>query len=170
MKRILLAFVLMFISAVSFSQKNDGPYNANQNFKADLEKAITQATQENKIILLQFGGNWCPWCLRFHALVNSVPKLDSLMKQNYVYVLVNVPREKGKRDPELFRQYGYPDRFGFPVFVLLDKKGKRLNTQDSEAFEYPNPKVPGYDTAKVARFLTLWTERAVNPQPTGMKK
>jgi hypothetical protein len=47
--------------------------------------------------------------------------------------------------------------------VILDKDGKRLNTQDSDAFEYGDPNVKGYDTAKVVRFLTLWTPKALNP-------
>lgn len=163
--RQLIAFVLIMLSVSSllFSQDRPQPYNNDQNLRADLEKAIVQAQKENKHILIQFGGNWCPWCLRFHALVKGDPKIDSLMQQNYIYLLMNVPKEKGKRDYELFRQFEYPDRFGFPVFVILDKKGKRLNTQDSDAFEYPNPKIPGYDTAKVVRFLTMWTMKATDP-------
>jgi thioredoxin-related protein len=163
MKTKILIIFFVFLAGLSFSQGRPQPYNNNQDLRADLKAAISQAQQENKNILLQFGGNWCPWCLRFHALVNGVPKLDSLMKENYVYLLMNVPKEKGKRDKDIFNQFDYPNRFGFPVFVILDKTGKRLNTQDSDAFEYPNPKVPGYDTTKVARFLTMWSVKAINP-------
>lgn len=148
----------------SFAQTTGKPYNENQNARSDLKQAIVQAQNENKNILIQFGGNWCSWCLRFHSLVNGVPKVDSIMKANFVYLLLNVPREKEKRDYLLFNEYGYPNRFGYPVFVILDKSGKRLNTQDSDAFEYFNPNVKGYDTTKVVRFLTMWSPKALDPE------
>jgi thioredoxin-related protein len=162
MKNTILILVFSLWAGIAFSQDRTQPYNNNQNLRADLEKAIAQAQKENKNIMIQFGGNWCPWCIRFHALVNGTPKIDSLMKENYIYLLLNVPKEKEKRDNELFRRFEYPNRFGFPVFVILDKSGKRLNTQDSDAFEHPNPKVKGYDTTKVIRFLNMWTVNAIS--------
>lgn len=146
------------------AQSQVKPYDENQNPRADIAKALSLAQQENKNILVQFGGNWCPWCLKFHALVNGMGSIDSVMKENYIYLLLNVPREKEKRDFKLFREYEYPNRFGYPVFIILDKSGKRLNTQDSEAFEHFNAKVPGYDTTKVLRFLRMWTPAALDPK------
>ena len=167
--RSVLFFLLMALSFSLSAQEKPRPYKEDQNVQVDLSKAVIQAQNENKHVLVQFGGNWCPWCLRFHALVKGVPKIDSLMRENYIYLLLNVPHEKEKRDNELFRKFDYPNRFGFPVFIILDKNGNRLNTQDSDAFEYPNPKVPGYDTTKVERFLSMWTMKAID-QDTYLKK
>ena len=167
--KILMSIVICHLSLVIchlspvIAQTPPKPYNENQDARADLKKATDLAKKENKHVLIQFGGNWCSWCMRFHALVKGTPKLDSLMKENYIYLLVNVPHEKQKRDNNLFREFGYPNRFGYPVFVILDKNGNRLNTQDSDAFEHPDPNVKGYDTTKVARFLTMWTPGALNP-------
>lgn len=160
---ILLLFALILIPVIGKSQAEvKQPYNEQQEVRSDLNAAIQRASMENKHILMQLGGNWCPWCLRFHALVEGTSRLDSLMKANYVYLLANVPREKSKRDYKLFEEFGYPNRFGFPVFLILDKSGKRLNTQDSDAFEHPDPGVKGYDTAKVERFLKMWTPAALD--------
>jgi thioredoxin-related protein len=170
MKRVIgiLALILIFncqLSVVnSFGQAAGKPYNENQDARADLKKAILLAQKENKNILVQFGGNWCSWCMRFHALVNGDRKVDSIMKSNYIYMLLNVSQDKKKRDYTLFEEFGYPNRFGYPVFVILDKDGKRLNTQDSDAFEYFDPKVKGYDTTKVVRFLTMWSPKALDPK------
>lgn len=158
---LLCALTLFAFTAVA--QHTATPYNENQDVRADLKGAIEKAAKENKHIMVQLGGNWCPWCLRFHALISGVPQLDSLMKADYVYMLLNVPREKPKRDYELFKEYDYPNRFGYPVFLILDKTGKRLNTQDSDAFEYFDPKVKGYDTTKVVRFLKMWSPKALDP-------
>jgi thioredoxin-related protein len=169
MKHTIKAIAILTVFFIHFSlftvsgQAPAKPYNENQDARADLKQAIAQARKENKNILVQFGGNWCSWCMKFHALVIGDPGVDSLMKANYVYMLLTVPKEKSKRDYSLFSDFEYPNRFGYPVFVILDKNGKKLNTQDSDAFEYFNPKVPGYDTTKVKRFLTMWTPKALDP-------
>lgn len=169
MKLLLRSFLILIIINCQFfivnciAQTPAKPYNENQDVRAELKKALEQAKKENKNVLIQFGGNWCPWCMRFHALVNGAPKVDSLMKENYIYFLLNVPHEKDKRDYEIFREFEYPNRFGYPVFVILDKNGKRLNTQDSDAFEYSKPDVKGYDTTKVMRFLSMWTPKSLQP-------
>jgi thioredoxin-related protein len=169
MKILVTALIISFVFNFQFStfnctaQTSVKPYNENQDIRNDLKKAIALAQKENKNILVQFGGNWCSWCMRFHALVNGDARVDSVMKANYIYMLLNVSQDKAKRDYALFQEFGYPNRFGYPVFVILDKNGKRLNTQDSDAFEYFNPKVKGYDTTKVVRFLTMWSPMAIDP-------
>ena len=170
MKKFILTLTLFFGVTLLYAQQPK-PYNENQDARADIKKAIVQAQKEHKNIMMQFGGNWCSWCMRFHSLVTNYPRLDSLLKANYVYVLINVPssNNKARRDLTLFAEYQYPNRFGFPVFVILDSRGQRLNTVDSDGFEYPNPKVRGYDTSKVERFLKMWTIRALNPNASSSK-
>ena len=127
---IFLGFVTYQLSLVPvFGQTPVKPYNENQDARADLKKAIIQAQKENKHVLIQFGGNWCSWCMRFHALVKGDPGVDSLMNANYVYMLLTVPKEKSKRDYSIFSEFEYPNRFGYPVFVILDKNGKKLTRQ-----------------------------------------
>ncbi|MEI6889180.1 MAG: thioredoxin family protein [Bacteroidales bacterium] len=172
MKKLILTLAFTFGLLMVFAQQPVKPYNEKQDARADIKKAVEQASKENKHVMMQFGGNWCPWCLRFHALVTGYPKLDSLMKANFVYLLVNVPatKDKDKRDMNLFAGYQYPNRFGFPVFVILDGKGNRLNTVDSDGFEYPSATVKGYDTTKVERFLKMWSVKAVDPKTYSVKK
>ena len=164
MKKLILTITLFLGVIILYAQQQSKPYNESQDARADLKKAIALAQKENKHVLIQMGGNWCPWCMKFHALVTGYPKLDSLMKANYVYLLIKIHKEKDKRDYSLFREFEYPNRFGYPVFVILNGSGKRLNTVDSDGFEYPNPKIVGYDTLKVERFLKLWTVKAMDPK------
>jgi len=164
MKYLFITILLLLTSGTISAQGTTQPYNPDQDARADLKIALEQAKKENKHVLIQFGGNWCPWCMRFHALVKGVPGVDSLMNENYIYFLLNVPREKEKRDYDLFREFGFPNRFGYPVFVILDKNGKQIHTQDSDAFEYPSKEIKGYDTTKVIRFLNMWTTNAIDPK------
>ena len=160
----LILFSLFTVHCSLFTasaQSPQKPYNENQDTRGDLKKATELAKKENKHVLVQMGGNWCPWCLRFHAMANGAKPIDSLLKADYVYMMLNVPQDKKKRDYSLFREYGYPNRFGYPVFLVLDGNGKVLHIQDSGILEHCQ--VKGYDTAKVVTFLKMWNVRALDP-------
>jgi thioredoxin-related protein len=166
---ILILFVTCYASRVTCSAQTSTkpPYNENQDARADLKKAIELAKKEHKHVLVQFGGNWCPWCIRFHQMANFTNPIDSLIRTDYVYTLVNVSQDKKKRDYQLFRDYGYPNRFGYPVFIVLDGDGKILHIQDSGILEHCQ--VKGYDTTKVATFLKMWNVKALDPATYQLK-
>jgi thioredoxin-related protein len=161
MRTTLITFILTIFSLALFSQEKNQPYDEKANPRNDIKAAVDKAKKENKHVLIQFGGNWCPWCIRFHAMVQKDHIMDSLMKADYIWVLANVPREKEKRDYNLFKEYNYPNRFGYPVFVILDGNGKELHIQDSGILEHCTEK--GYDTTKVVTFLRQWNVKALDP-------
>jgi thioredoxin-related protein len=162
LKIAVIALLTIHCSLLTaFAQQKNTPYHENQDVRKDIGIAVQKAQTENKHVLVQFGGNWCPWCIRFHALVHGDATVDSLVKADFVYVLANVPREKNKRDYTIFSEYEYPNRFGFPVFVILDGNGKKLHTQDSGLLEYCG--TAGYDTTKVVTFLKMWNVKALDP-------
>src|SRR6185437_16961218 len=106
---------------------------------------------------LQIGGNWCIWCMRFNEFVHS----DSLwhtLNDNYVVVHVNYSPEN--KNEKVLARLGYPQRFGYPVFVILDSKGNRIHTQSSGYLEEGK----GHSKAKVAEFLRQWSPAALDPK------
>jgi thioredoxin-related protein len=157
MKKIILSFVILFFVVSGYSQAPAKPYNPGADGKSDLKKAIQQAESQRKHVLIQIGGNWCPWCLKFHTFATTEPNVDSLIRADYVYLMLNYSKEN--KNWEIMKQLEYPNRFGFPVFVVLDGKGKLLHTQDSGLLEEGK----GYDTTKVVTFLKMWNVRALNP-------
>jgi thioredoxin-related protein len=158
MKTTFISIILLLSSVIVFSQDQAKLYNINADAKADLRKAILAANAQKKHVLIQVGGNWCSWCLRFHAMATGAPKVDSLIKADYVYLLINYSKEN--KNMEVMKQLEYPNRFGFPVFVILDGNGKRMHTQDSGLLEHKT--VKGYDTTKVVTFLKQWNTRAID--------
>ena len=158
---IIILFTLNCSLFTAFGQSPVKPYNENQDIRADLKKATALAKKENKHVLIQFGGNWCPWCIRFHQMAYGAKSIDSLLKADYVYLLVNVSQDKKKRDYQLFRDFGYPNRFGYPVVVILNGDVKLLHIQDSGFLEHCQ--VKGYDTTKVVTFLKMWNVKALDP-------
>ena len=84
---ILVSAVICHLSFVTVSvsaQTPPKPYNENQDIRADLKKATALAKKENKHVLIQFGGNWCPWCIRFHQMAHGAQPIDSLLKADYI--------------------------------------------------------------------------------------
>jgi thioredoxin-related protein len=161
MRQTVLTFIFTIVASVLFAQEQSKPYNPSSDAKADLKKAIETAKKENKHVLIQVGGNWCSWCLRFHAMATGAAQVDSIIKKDYVYLLLNYSKENKNLD--LMEQLQYPNRFGFPVFVILDGNGKEIHIQDSGLLEYRDPKVKGYDTTKVVTFLKQWNTKALDP-------
>lgn len=159
MRRRILTFGFLIICTYNFAQNAKALiYNPDADAKKELAEAITKAGDESKHVLIQVGGNWCSWCIKFHNFIQDNAPVDSIIKKEYVFLLINYSKEKPEyKNPEIMKQLEFPQRFGFPVFVVLDGKGKRLHTQDSGFLESGG----GYDKTKVMTFLKCWTFSAV---------
>lgn len=123
-----------------------------------INEAITKAKSSGKHVLIQYGGNWCPWCLRFDAFCKSDPEISKIIGDNYVPVKLNYSPENKNDAANAF--LGNPTRFGFPVFIIIDGNGKVLHIQDSGLLESGQ----GYDQKKVAGFMKNWTTSAIVPK------
>ena len=133
-------------------------YDPNANALNQISNAVEKANAENKHVLIQVGGNWCPWCIKLHGFIEEHAQIDSIVKADYVFILVNY--SKDNKNPEAMALLDYPQRFGFPVLVILDGEGKRLHTQNTlylEEDEYYNEK-------RLKDFLLDWNTAAVDPE------
>lgn len=137
-------------------------YNEDINPIEQIDQALAKAKAENKHVICQVGGNWCPWCLRFADFISRDSTISQVIDENYVYIHVNYnPRKdedgaKAQLTKAMLQRLNNPVRFGFPVFVVLDDNGKVIHTQDSSFLEEGN----GYDQKKVLRFFNCWTPKA----------
>lgn len=154
-KTISLIFVLLLINSSVFSQK-EKLYDIDVDPSVQYKEALTLAKKSNKHVMVQIGGNWCPWCYRFHDFHRKDAELDSMMNANYVLINVNY---NPKNNQDLFEKLDFPQRFGFPVIVITDAKGKRLHTQNSWYLEDGGN---SYDKEKVKSFIKNWTVEAVS--------
>ncbi|WP_316790507.1 thioredoxin family protein [Pedobacter frigoris] len=161
MKRILILFTAIFLSTAGFAQEKKQAvnlYNPQANARADIDAAIAKAKKEGKHVFLQVGGNWCGWCIAFHKLVEETPELKTYLNSNYETVLVNYSQEN--KNAAVLASLGYPGRFGFPVFVILDGNGKAIHIQNSAYLEEGK----GHSVKKVMDFLKGWTVAAIKPE------
>lgn len=128
------------------------PYNPKADAEKDIRNLVVKAKKEGKNIMIQAGGNWCIWCLRFNQFVQTTPELKSIVDRNYEYYHLNYSPDN--KNEKIFARYGNPgEKFGYPVFIVLDKDGKMIHVQNSEVLEDGK----GYSLEKVKDFLTKWT-------------
>lgn len=131
------------------------PYNEKEDAAVRIAELVKQAKAENKNIMIQAGGNWCIWCLRFDDYVQKTPELKEIVDENYLYYHLNF--SPANKNAEVFAQYGNPgDKFGYPVFIVLDSNGKQIHTQDSAVLEEGK----GYSLQKVKDFFTKWAPKS----------
>lgn len=101
-------------------------YNPAENAGANIEAAIKKAAAENKFVVLHAGGNWCSWCLEFARISKANPQIDSVINSSFVWCELKYSKENKNED--VLAKYAFPQRFGFPVFIILDGKGQRIHT------------------------------------------
>ncbi|MBU0487461.1 MAG: thioredoxin family protein [Bacteroidetes bacterium] len=159
MKKISTLIVSMMVGIALMAQTTPPSiYDVEADAKSDVKAAIEKAAKEGKHVLLQVGGNWCPWCIKVHQFIHDDKTVDSLITADYIFQLVNYSKEN--KNLEVMEMLGYPQRFGFPVFVILDGTGKVLHIQDSGYLEADK----SYDTKKIQLFLKNWNRKAVDPE------
>ena len=164
MKKILftLCAALLTLSA-SAQTALKKVYDEECNPMEQIDQALAKAKAESKFVVCQVGGNWCPWCLRFADFATNDTAISRVIADNFVYIHVNYnPRkaegaEKTQLAKAMLLRLNNPERFGFPVFVVLDEQGRVLHIQDSSFLEEGK----SYSREKVLRFFKNWTPEAV---------
>jgi thioredoxin-related protein len=137
-------------------------YNPKANAEKDIAEAIAQAKAQHKFVLIQAGGNWCKWCLEFARFIKADRQIDSVINVGYIVYHLNYSEEN--ENHTTFSKLGYPQRFGYPVFIILNGDGERIHTQNSE---YLEDRSGSYDKNKVQSFLEMWSPHALDPHVWG---
>ncbi len=154
---LVISLVCFLFSAYSQEATVFKLYKPEENAKEEITSAVKEAKASGKHVLIQIGGNWCVWCARFNGFVTNDKSLDSLMNSNYVVYHLNYSKENKNND--LLEKYDFPQRFGFPVFLILNENGDLLHTQTSWYLESGK----SYDKEKVTAFFTDWSKKVFDP-------
>lgn len=162
MKKIIIIAILS-IMALGANAQLPKVYNDSIDPMDQIDKALVQAGDQGKFVICQVGGNWCPWCLKFANFITTDEEIAKLVNENFVYIHVSYNPHKSTdkdRDGAMLKRLGNPARFGYPVFVVLNKDGNVIHIQDSSYLEEGK----GYNKEKVLRFFNNWAPKAVNAQ------
>jgi thioredoxin 1 len=144
----LLALIALLIAAPSHSRERE-IYPAPEQASADLAAALKAAAAENRRVILDFGGNWCPDCqaldIYFHDAANK-----PILEANYVLVHVNIGLVNQNFD--IAARYGIPLNKGVPALAVLDAQGKLLYSQKAGEFAA----MRHMESAALTQFLLRW--------------
>ncbi len=130
MKFLTAILVTSFFSAITWS--------------GDFNSAITEASKENKLIIINFSGSdWCGPCIRLRHEILESATFENYAKDHLVLVRADFPRQKKnqldaaqvKRNEALADKYN-PDG-NFPLTLVVDKDGKVLKKWDGFPNESP---------------------------------
>jgi thioredoxin-related protein len=135
-------------------------YDPSLDGMKQIRDAAVLAKKANKHVLIQYGGNWCSWCIRFDGFCKADTSIMRIINANYIPVKLNYSPEN--KNDEANAYLGNPSRFGFPVFIITDGNGKVIHIQDSGLLEEGQ----GYSQKKVIGFFSNWTPSAIVPKVT----
>lgn len=157
-KVIILLLFTMTSSFVNFTFGQTETYDPNANAIDDIKAAIQVAKKSDKHVFVKVGGNWCSWCKLYAKFTYEDEEITKVMNDNYVKVLVNWSKEN--KNPKAMEYLHFPQRFGYPVFIIIDSNGSIIHTQNSALLESGK----GYDRSKVLQFVKGWTPKAIDPK------
>lgn len=157
MKKQLFLTLVLTLSLVLVQAQKVKVYDETADAVADIEKAVEMAKKESKHVMIFIGGNWCPWCLKLNKFINEDAEIKAALYDNYKVVKMNYSKEN-KNLPTLSK-LDFPQRFGFPVIVVLDQDGNRIHTQNSAYLEFEK----SYDKKKLMGFFGDWTVGKLDP-------
>lgn len=126
-------------------------YDPARNARSDIEQGVAEARRTGKHVLLEIGGNWCPWCHTLDRFFQEHSDVRQLREANFVVVDVYYGREK-KNEQVLSH---YSKDLGIPHLFVLDGDGHLLHSQHVVELE----KNGNYDSEKMKEFLNKWSPK-----------
>jgi thiol:disulfide interchange protein len=152
MKNLVLAGVLALAclaagGAESLAHKFDPARDA----AADLRVALASAQKDGKRVLVEVGGNWCPWCHVLERFIHDNQDVRDQLQSKYVVLRVNYS-PANKNEALLSR---WPQVSGYPHLFVLDESGRLVHSQGSAELEAGQD----YDKAKMQAFLARFARQ-----------
>lgn len=127
-------------------------YDESADASKQIAAALAKASKENQRVLIQWGGNWCPWCIKLHNTFKSNSEIARELM--YEYVVVNIDIGKFDKNTELTQKYGADlKKAGVPYLTVLDSKGNVVTNQETGELESKEPGKSEHDPKAVIEFL-----------------
>ena len=147
------------LTAATQAPKRTDVYDEKAVGAEQVAAALAKAKFAHKRVLIQWGANWCGWCIKLHDLYRK--DKDIAHELLYEYELVRIDIGKWDKHLDLAAQYQADfKKHGVPYLTVLDEDGKLVINQDSNPLELPaDPSGAhdtggiGHDAAKVLAFL-----------------
>lgn len=105
-------------------------YDPNRDAFKDGEDAVALATRTKRRILIELGGDWCMWCHKMDAFLDSNPDIKQKLHQTFVMLKINV--SDANDNAEFLK--AFPKPLGYPHMYVSDHNGSVLWSKDTADF------------------------------------
>ncbi len=144
------SLIIAVLGLAVAAHATDKLFDPSRDPSQDLRAAETQARTEHKNILVDVGGNWCPWCILLDRTLADDSGLRELLRTKYVVVRVNWSPEN--ENVTFLRNYPAPK--GYPAWYVLSSEGTLLKSEsDTSELEVNHKIANGYNKEALRRFL-----------------
>ena len=143
--KLFAALLVWAVAQSALAQPLPAKFDPARDAAADVATAAAMAKAQRKRVLVDVGGEWCPWCHILDRFVAGNADVKKLVDDNYVWVKVNWSPQN-KNEALLSR---WPKVKGYPHLFVLDADGALLHSQDTDALEAGD----SYDKGKMMAFL-----------------
>ena len=144
----LVVLVLSTTLLLGAGPEKSAGYDPARDPYQDLEKAVAQATEGGKRILIEVGGEWCKWCHILERFLKGDEEVLAALRDNFVVLKVNYNPEQ--ENEEFLGQY--PKITGYPHIFVLESDGSFLHSQNTAELE----KGDSYDRQRMLKFFRRW--------------
>jgi len=148
-----LAGVLAFVLLATPLWAGQGHYDPTRKPRVDIARALTQARQDKKLVLLDFGADWCLDCVVLSSLFRDRTVAPYLAQHFHV---VQIDVGEWNRNMDLSREYGEPTKKGIPAVVVLSPLGSTVASTGNGALSTARNARPG----DVMKLLQSWVAKA----------
>jgi thioredoxin-related protein len=152
---ILAAVLLLGTSGCQTSggsgQAENDVFDESTSGRALVNAALESAKAGDQRVILLFGANWCPYCRKLHAMLESDPAVSPLVRESFVVVPIDVGTSARNRNTALIDRYDsnvFTD--GTPSVVIINADGHRGAPTDDNPGSAKNP----LEAERVKAFLT----------------
>ena len=138
------------------SAREAGPYDSTADAARDIAAALQASQNDHKLVLLDFGANWCLDCIVLDRLFQD-PAVAAYLAANFRVVHVDVGRFD--RNLEISKQYGSPIDSGVPAAVVLAPAGDVVATTKDGSLESAR----SMNAGQILHILQEWVARSRRP-------
>ncbi len=170
---LLMLVACLFATASSLGQTDDtGQAEQSQNSHAkqdqvpkqkiydpaadasqEIAAALKRAKAENRRVLIQWGGDWCPSCQALHRMMKTDRELGRKLQYEYDVVYVDVGRRDNNQT--LWKKYGVDlDQNEIPFATVLTADGQLVANQDVLALGIDEDGKKSLQQSAILKFLT----------------
>lgn len=103
-------------------------YDASRPAMADVDAALSRASENGKLVIVALGANWCHDSRAFAGWMET-PRFQQLVSDFYelVYVNIGMPQTEDGHNLDVARRFGIEEIAGTPTILILSADGELLN-------------------------------------------